>query len=115
LSIPKQCIALAVLLAAQSSANAQAVAVSSVSSATVVETCRNMPTPMAMPCAGYILGVFDTLTEATIICPPQNLDSLSAQAVAVGLKYLKDHPELWHFGPSYLLRQGFVAAFACHR
>jgi hypothetical protein len=68
---------------------------------------------MSMDCAGYILGVFDQMSFSRLICPPDNPSGLTAQAVAVALKFLNDHPEKWHLSPAFLIGQGFQAAFPC--
>lgn len=58
---------------------------------------------MRADCAGYILGVFDRMSLSRLICPPENPSGGSAQAVAVALKFLNDHPERWHLAPVYLV------------
>jgi Rap1a immunity proteins len=68
---------------------------------------------MRMDCAGYIIGVFDEMSFSRVICPPHNPDGGTAQAVAVALKSINDHPEKWHLAPVFLIEQGFKAAFPC--
>jgi hypothetical protein len=68
---------------------------------------------MRAECAGYILGVFDQMSFSRLICPPNNPDGLSAQAVAVALKFLNEYPEQWHASPVFLVGQSFKAAFPC--
>jgi hypothetical protein len=68
---------------------------------------------MRVDCSGYILGVFDQMSFSGAICPPNNPDGLGAQAVAVALKYLNDHPKDWHLAPVFLIGQSFKTAFPC--
>jgi hypothetical protein len=68
-----------------------------------------------MNCAGYIMGVLDEMIVSELICPPSNPKGFAAQAVAVALKFLNDHPDQWHRHPVFLLGQGFRAAFPCSK
>ena len=81
--------------------------------ASLVDRCRVVGNPMRVECSGYILGVFDQMSVSRLICPPNNLGGGTAQAVAVALKYLKDHPEKWDQHPVFLIGESFVAAFPC--
>jgi len=51
------------------------------------------------------------MSLSRLICPPDNPTGGSAQAVAVALKFLNEHPERWHLAPAYLVGQSFKAAF----
>jgi hypothetical protein len=84
---------------------------SSVSTAELRQACRG--DPMQFDCAGYILGVFDEMALSHLICPPENSAGLSAQAVAVALKSINDHPEKWDRAPAWLIGQSFQTAFPC--
>jgi Rap1a immunity proteins len=84
---------------------------SSVSAATLIDECRKAEDPMRINCAGYILGVFDQMVFSRLICPRYNPSGLGAQAVAVALKFLNDHPERWDVSPTVLIGQSFKAAF----
>jgi Rap1a immunity proteins len=80
----------------------------------VLETCRRAGSNiMRADCAGYILGVYDQMSLLRLICPPNNPTGGSAQAVAVALKFLNEHPERWHQAPVYLVGQSFRTAFPC--
>jgi hypothetical protein len=58
------------------------------------------------------LGVFDEMLISHLICPPKS-PGLTAQAVAVALKFLNDHPERWAASPADLIGESFKAAFPC--
>jgi hypothetical protein len=64
-------------------------------------------------CSGYILGVFDQMVLLHLICPRSNPSGLTAQAVAVALRSLNDHPEKWDQPPAFLIGESFKAAFPC--
>src|ERR1700737_1849928 len=103
--------AVVLLLISQVSAHAERFIVSAVSTTALVESCRRAGDQMRADCSDYILGVFDRMSLSRLICPPENLRGISAQAVAVGLKFLNDHPEQWHHSPALLIGEGFKAAF----
>jgi hypothetical protein len=83
---------------------------STMDTASVVETCRQVVDPLRMNCAGYIAGVFDVMVLSRSICP-QGGSGLTAQVVAIALKYLNDHPEQWAEHPAKLIALSFKAAF----
>jgi len=85
----------------QAPASSQAIVASTVS------------TTLRMDCAGYILGVYDQMSFSRLICPPSNPSGGTAQAVAVALKFLNDHPEQWHLAPVFLIEKSFKTAFPC--
>jgi hypothetical protein len=91
----------------------QAMFGSSMTTTVLLDACRRAGDPLRADCAGYILGVFDEMSFSRLICPPDNPGGLSAQAVAVALKFLNGHPEQWHVAPAYLVGQSFKAAFPC--
>jgi hypothetical protein len=62
-------------------------------------------------CAGYIVGVWDALSLSGAVCGVEGFST--EQAVAVGRKYLGDHPERWNTPPVVLLRDAFTATFPC--
>jgi hypothetical protein len=92
---------------------AQAFQLSAVGAATVTNSCRQAGDPMRIECSGYILGVFDQMVLSQLICPPSNPSGMTAQAVAVALKLLNDHPEKWDRHPAVLIGESFKAAFPC--
>jgi hypothetical protein len=109
-------IPITILLLAVSHGSAfaeQPIVASSMTANELVETCQRAGDTMRADCAGYILGVFDQMSLSRLICPPENRSGGSAQAVAVALKFLNDHPERWHLAPVYLVGQSFKAAFPC--
>ena len=59
------------------------------------------------------MGVFDQMVLSHLICPASNPSGLTAQAVAVALKFLNDHPEKWALAPAFLIGESFKAAFPC--
>jgi hypothetical protein len=77
----------------------------------LVDSCRKAGDPLRIDCAGYILGVFDQMVFSRLICP-QDSSGLTAQAVAIALKSLNDHPERWNQSPVILIGQSFKAAFS---
>jgi hypothetical protein len=106
-------VAVALLIALEvPNAAAEDVHVSTVSTTVL---CRKAGNSLRMDCAGYIMGVFDQMSVSRLICPPNNPDGLSAQAVAVALRFLNDHPERWHVSPVALIGQSFKDAFPCGR
>jgi len=111
--VQTQFVTVALLIASLASATAQGVLQSSVTTNAIVESCRRASDHLQMDCAGYILGVFDQLSLSGLICPPINPSGGSAQAVAVALKFLTEHPERWHFTPGFLMREAFETAFPC--
>lgn len=107
-------IAAALLLGLGATRAAEPTWVSKTSTTTLINNCNaDAGNELAADCAGYILGVFDALSITQLICPPANPSGLSQQAVAVGLKHLRDHPERWNLHPSFLLVESFTAAFPC--
>ncbi len=107
-------IATVLLIASQVSASAdQSVVVGSVTTPELVQRCRSAGNTLLMDCAGYIIGVFDQMSVSHFICPPRNLNVVTAQAVAVALKFLNEHPEQWHMAPEFLIGQSFKTAFSC--
>jgi hypothetical protein len=103
------------LIISQVSAGADAIVASSMSTTGLIEGCRRAGETMRADCAGYILGVYDQMALSRLICPPNNPDGGSAQAVAVALRFLNEHPERWHMSPAFLLGESFKAAFPCRK
>ena len=62
-------------------------------------------------CTGYVLGTFDRLSATRQICPIYG--SATASAMGVAVKFLRDHPERWSEGPSFLLTDAFKKAYPC--
>jgi hypothetical protein len=107
-------VALALLIASQiPAAAAGEIVTSSISTATLMDSCHRAENTLRIDCAGYIIGVFDQMSLSRVICPPINSDGITAQAVAVALKALNDHPENWHLAPVFIIGQSFKTAFAC--
>lgn len=77
----------------------------------LVASCRGV-NPLNIVCAGYITGVFDALILTEKLCPPDN-SGLTGQVVAVALKYLNDHPELWAASPAELIGDSLAPVFPC--
>jgi hypothetical protein len=67
---------------------------------------------MNIICSGYIAGVFDTLVLTAKLCPADN-PGLTGQVVAVAMKYLNDHPELWAGSPAQLIGDSLMPVFPC--
>jgi hypothetical protein len=97
----------------QAPADAQPIVASTVSTTVLIDVCRRAGDQLRMDCAGYILGVYDQMSFSRLICPPDNPNGGTAQAVAVALKFLNDHPEQWHLAPFFLIGQSFKTAFPC--
>ena len=107
-------IAAALLIASQvPSVEAGQVWISTVSTTDLIDTCHGAKNTLSADCAGYIIGVFDTMSVSGLICPPPNPSGLTEQAIAVALKFLNDHPEQWHRPPVHLVGESFKAAFPC--
>ena len=87
---------------------------SSVSAETLTDNCRKAAHPMRVDCSGYFLAVLVQMVLSNQICPRIN-SGLTAQAAAVALKFLNDHPEKWDQPPAALIGQSFRAAFPCSR
>lgn len=62
-------------------------------------------------CTGYIAGAFDAMSAARIICPPNS--TTTGQVLAVGRKFLRDHPEAWGAHPAVVVQSALQAAFPC--
>src|SRR5258706_13472318 len=101
------------LMPPKAPAGADAIVASSVSTTELIESCRRAGNTMRMDCAGYMMGVYDQMSFSRLICPPRNPNGGTAQAVAVALKFLNEHPEQWHLAPVFLVGQSFKAAFPC--
>ena len=81
-------------------------------SAQLHEICKAQEKPEdADFCSGFMLSSFDQLSYAGTVCG--RLGATPGQIIAVGKKYLSDHPELWDRPPAFLLKTAFVAAFPC--
>jgi hypothetical protein len=107
----------ALLVFVNASAEAQqAVHVSTVETRLLAQACDATAgkDPLdANVCTGYLLGSFDQMSFAHLICPPDGFST--QQAMAIGRKYLKDNPEKWHLHPAFLLREAFSGSFPCRR
>jgi hypothetical protein len=85
---------------------------STVETAVLAYACEEFKGPLGSDvCTGYLLGAFDQMAFSRVICPTERF--ASEQAVAIGRKYLKDHPNKWHLHPVFLLREAFSTAFPC--
>ena len=62
-------------------------------------------------CTGYIMATFDSLAIAGKVCGNENTSTV--QIVAVGRKYLADHPESWDKQPAWVLGEIFRKTFPC--
>jgi Rap1a immunity proteins len=106
-------VAIVLLVVTQAPARSQAIVASTVSTTVLIDGCRRAGDQLRMDCAGYVLGVYDQMSFSRLICPPSNPNGGTAQAVAVALKFLNDHPEQWHLAPVLLIEQSFKTAFPC--
>ncbi|RMB54974.1 hypothetical protein C8J44_0206 [Sphingomonas sp. PP-CE-3A-406] len=89
------------------------VVVSSLTTEQLVSDCRGKDTdPAATFCTGYIIGAFDTLSQARQICPkPASASTLDT--VASVRRYLRMHDEQWTDAPSFVVRNALRAKFSC--
>src|SRR6266403_345997 len=94
--IMRSLVAIVLLVVTQAPAVAQEIVASSVSTTGLMESCHRAGNQMRMDCAGYIMGVYDQMSLARLICPPRNPNGGTGQAIAVALKFLNEHPEQWH-------------------
>ena len=64
-------------------------------------------------CLGYVMGVSDALnaTKPNFFCAPPNIKA--TQELAVVVKYLRDHPETWHYSAWTDIGVALALAFPC--
>ena len=64
-------------------------------------------------CLGYVMGVSDALnaTKPNFFCAP--LSVKANQELAAVVKYLRDHPETWHYSASSEVGVALKKAFPC--
>jgi len=64
-------------------------------------------------CLGYVMGVSDALnaTKPNFFCAP--LSVKATQELAVVVKYLRDHPETWHYSAWTDIGVALALAFPC--
>jgi hypothetical protein len=64
-------------------------------------------------CLGYVMGVSDALnaTKPDFFCAP--LSVKASQELAVVVKYLRDHPETWHYSAWTDIGVALALAFPC--
>lgn len=100
------------MIAALASAKAPVV-VSSLTTEQLVRDCRGKDSdPAATFCTGYIIGAFDTLSQARQICPsPARASTLDT--VASVRRYLRTHDERWSDAPSFVVRDALRLSFPC--
>lgn len=85
---------------------------STVSSAFLAEQCAKPAVPLEMNgCNAYIVAAFDQLSLTGEVCPAPTFTT--EQAIEVGRRYVKEHPDAWHQPPSVLLRVAFRQVFPC--
>lgn len=88
------------------------VRLSTVSSAFLAEQCSKPAVPLEMNgCNAYIVAAFDQLSLTGAVCPAPSFTT--EQAIDVGRKYVREHPEAWVQPPSVLLRAAFRQVFPC--
>jgi hypothetical protein len=74
----------------------------------------NGVTTASVSCLAYTLGVFHALRETTRgsnVCLPNGVDT--GQLFSVGVKYIRENPELGHYAPAPLLIASWERAFPC--
>ena len=104
-----------VLILALLAAADRPVVVSSLTTPQLVEQCRGKdddPTPVF--CTGYIIGVFDTLSQARQICPAGTRASTNDMVASVR-KYLRKRGRKATGAPSFVVRDALRDAFPCRR
>lgn len=101
------------LMIAALAASKAPVVVSALTTEQLVGDCRGKDTdPAATFCTGYILGAFDTLSQAHQICPsPESASTL--ETVASVRRYLRTHDQEWTDAPSFVVRNALRAKFPC--
>jgi hypothetical protein len=76
------------------------------------ETCTSSSSGI---CLGYVMGVSDTLNlnafKLNLYCPPKG--GSANQELAVVIKYLRDHPETWHYSAASDVGTALATAFPC--
>jgi hypothetical protein len=65
-------------------------------------------------CLGYVMGVSDGLngTKPNFFCAPLGIKA--SQELAVVVKYLRDHPETWHYSAWTEIGVALNMAFPCN-
>jgi hypothetical protein len=64
-------------------------------------------------CFGYVMGVSDALnaTKPNLFCAPPSIKA--NQELAAVVKYLRDHPETWHYSAWTDIGVALAMAFPC--
>jgi hypothetical protein len=64
-------------------------------------------------CLGYLMGVSDALnaTKPNLFCLPPGIKG--NQELAVVVKYLRDHPETWHYSAWTDIGAALAVALPC--
>lgn len=107
------CVAVIGATLAAYPAAAGQIALSSITSYEVARSCERSTELLEEDfCSGYIVATFDALALTHQVCGSG--DSLTAQIVAIGKKYLKEHPEEWDKAPPWVLRKAFQQTFPCN-
>lgn len=74
----------------------------------------NEGTTVGGTCLTYTIGVFHALRETTRglnVCLPKGVST--GQLFNVGIKYIRENPELGHYAPAPLLIASWERAFPC--
>ena len=88
------------------------VRLSTVSTSFLAEQCARPAVPLEMNgCNAYIVAAFDQLSLTGAVCPSAGFST--EQAIGVGRRYVREHPEAWQAPPSVLLRAAFRQVFPC--
>ena len=65
-----------------------------------------------LPCVTYAVGVYEgSQIKSATVCLPDGVDN--GQLLAVGVAFIKDHPDTAHLIPSVLLLASWERAFPC--
>ena len=64
-------------------------------------------------CLGYVMGVSDALnaTKPNLFCAPPSVKA--SHELAAVVKYLRDHPETWHYSAWTDIGVALALAFPC--
>jgi hypothetical protein len=82
----------------------------------LLEVCRGQDLDLGF-CAGYIIGVADSLSCKELIngsgwSPPLN-QVTTRQVSKIALKWINEHPELHHYDVDALIARALSEAFPC--
>jgi hypothetical protein len=89
--------------------------VSNFNTADLVELCRKVPDPMQVDCAGYILGAYDKLAIAGLICPPEKSQWRYIPSGCRSIEILKGAPRILASSSGISIERRLQRGFPVHQ